>query len=352
MEETPQHTKEKTGILTANGSDLASFHVNSDNGFTALRYLFASLIFIYHFFVTSGSQLAQSYNVWPCVNGFFIISGFLVFNSYIRRPDYKNFLRKRLRRIYPTYIAAVCFCFVAGICLTTLPLKDFFCASATWKYLVSNLLFLNYLQPTLPGVFEKNALPFMDGALWTLKVEVLFYATVPIVHWLLARLNRNAVLLTLSLLSIGYFGVTAELYNRTGNAIFYSLNHQIPGMLSYFYVPALVLLNRRWFQRWWKVLLPLSITLYILGFFYDWAVYIEPFSYTLIVLWVAYFVRPIFQSLRWTDITYEVFLLHFPILQILWDIGLGGRLPLAFVIATGCVWLAGAAVHRLCARFQ
>jgi peptidoglycan/LPS O-acetylase OafA/YrhL len=332
-------------------TDLASFHVEGSNGFTMLRYLFAATIFIYHFFITSGSQQAMQYNVWPCVNGFFIISGFLVFNSYIRRPDCKSFFRKRLRRIYPAYLTAVCFCFLIGACLTTLSVREFFSSSVTWKYLAANLMFLNFLQPTLPGVFENNAMPFLDGALWTLKVEVLFYATVPVVHWLSERYNRNVVLLTLSLLSMAYYGVTAELFSRTGNTIFYSLNHQIPGMLAYFYVPALVLVNRAWFCRWRKVLLPIAVAVYALGFFCSWLAYLGPFSYTLIILWIAYFVRPTFCSRGWTDISYEIFLLHFPILQTLWALGMGDHMIWAFITAFVAVSLAGFFVHRLCAKF-
>ena len=39
--------------------------------------------------------------------GFFVISGLLTFNSYIKTPDLRLFVGKRIRRILPAYLTFV-----------------------------------------------------------------------------------------------------------------------------------------------------------------------------------------------------------------------------------------------------
>ena len=235
--------------------DLLSYHVSQRNCFTLIRYIFAFCIFCNHLCFTTGNPIFLV-NGGFFVTGFFIISGFLTFNNYIKTPDVRVFTLKRVRRICPAYMLAVLSCFVLGMVLTTHSLGDFLSNPQTWKYLGANICFLNYLQPTLPGVFEQNVLHAMNASLWTMKVEIMFYVTVPVVHWLIRRFGKNKVLLVIVSLSILYNVVTAELYAYTGNPLFSSLNHQIFGVLSFFYAPVLILVNREWITKHLRPLLP------------------------------------------------------------------------------------------------
>ena len=247
--------------------------------------------------------------------GFFVISGLLTFNSYIKTPDLRLFVGKRIRRILPAYFTVVLMGFISGLLLTTLPLNDFLRNPQTWKYLGANAVFLNYLQPTLPGVFEGNVLPFVNASLWTMKVEIMFYVSVPIVYWLITRFGKNKVLLPVVLLSIFYNVITAELYAHTQLPLFSSLNHQIFGVLSFFYVPVLILLNSDWIRKYIVPLLSVSLVLHLLSHFDKNFNYVDALPYSLLLLAFVYGVKPLLSTYRWKDYSYEFYLFRFPIMQ-------------------------------------
>ena len=247
--------------------------------------------------------------------GFFVISGLLTFNSYIKTPDLRLFVGKRIRRILPAYLTVVLMGFISGLLLTTLPLNDFLHNPQTWKYLGANAVFLNYLQPTLPGVFEENVIPFVNASLWTMKVEIMFYISVPIVYWLINRFGKNKVLLPVVLLSILYNVITAELYAHTQLPLFSSLNHQIFGVLSFFYAPVLILLNSDWIRKYIVPLLSVSLVLHLLSHFDKNFNYVDALPYSLFLLAFVYGVKPLLSTYRWKDYSYEFYLFRFPIMQ-------------------------------------
>ena len=249
--------------------------------------------------------------VWGC----FVISGLLTFNSYIKTPDLRLFVDKRIRRILPAYLTVVLMGFISGLLLTTLPLNDFLHNPQTWKYLGANAVFLNYLQPTLPGVFEENVIPFVNASLWTMKVEIMFYISVPIVYWLINRFGKNKVLLPVVLLSILYNVITAEFYAHTQLPLFSSLNHQIFGVLSFFYAPVLILLNSDWIRKYIVPLLSVSLVLHLLSHFDKNFNYVDALPYSLLLLAFVYGVKPLLSTYRWKDYSYEFYLFRFPIMQ-------------------------------------
>lgn len=101
-------------------------------------------------------------------------------------------------------------------------------------YLAANLVFLNFLAPNLPGVFATNPVTEVNGALWTLKVEVMFYAAVPVIAWLCRRLGTALVLLGLYLASVAYYLILGQLAEAHGSQLYAQLQRQLPGQLSYF----------------------------------------------------------------------------------------------------------------------
>ncbi|MEW9673274.1 hypothetical protein [Ammoniphilus sp. 3BR4] len=86
---------------------------------------------------------------------FFVISGFLITQSFDRNPVLKNYLLSRMLRIFPGLIFAVLIStFILGPLVTSLPLNDYLKHPQTYNYMQGILLFL--VQYVLPGVFEDN----------------------------------------------------------------------------------------------------------------------------------------------------------------------------------------------------
>lgn len=311
-----------------------------DNCFTFLRYLFALCIFCGHLCNTLGEDLfICTGGIFVC--GFFAISGFLNFNSYQQTPNVRMFAKKRFKRIYPAYSLTIIICALVGGCISTLSLSDYVTSPETWKYLFYNLLFLNYLQPHLPGVFDSNVLTAINGALWTMKVEVLFYISVPLVYKMIQKYGKNKVLWSIVICSLlcNYSMRLAEYL--TGNSIFYTLIHQIPCELVYFYTPALMLHNWEWVKKHGKTLMWITLLLLIPYFFDERFCWLHPLIIPILVITAGYEAQWLLPTSKWKDFSYEFYLFHFPVLQTIifmgwastqWSVALIA-LPLIFALA-------------------
>lgn len=66
---------------------------------------------------------------------------------------------------------------VVGPLFTELSLHDYFSAKEVHRYITGNLK-LKDIQFQLPGLFQDNPYPGINGSLWTLYYEVLLYAMV------------------------------------------------------------------------------------------------------------------------------------------------------------------------------
>lgn len=302
--------------IVAAAAPFADRFIGADNCFTLLRYAFALAIFCNHLCYSTGRPIFLCYG-GVFVQGFFVISGFLTMNSYVRKDDWRDFALRRMRRILPGYVTAVLLCFLVGIVFTTLPLSEFFSNIATWRYLCANLVFMNFLQPTLPGVFDDHAMQAINSSLWTMKIEVLFYLSVPFVTWLIKRWKPTPVFALITVLSWIWFAVMEYLYKTTGRELFYTLNHQIMGELQFFYFPVLLLWHREWVKRHERLLTAVAVVLLVLS--YTWwrdAAVLNFYTLSILILMAAYRLEPIVHARRWKDVSYEFFLLRFPLLQV------------------------------------
>lgn len=317
-----------------------------NNCFTFQRYLFALCIFCNHVCATMGKDLFLGHGL-VFVSGFFAMSGFLNFNSYQTTPSPRLFAKKRFKRIYPAYGLTVVLCFLLGACLTTMPLKDFFTQTDTWRYLFFNLCFLNYQQPTLPGVFEANAMPYVNSSLWTMKVEVLFYITVPLVHWFIGKWGKKKVLLTIIIGSLTYYYATYIAYQLTGNHIFYTLNHQLPGELSFFYIPVLMLYHFDWVRQHGKPLLWGSAAMMLLYFIDSHFSFLLPLCLPVLVITSAYECTWLLPTARWKDFSYEFYLFRFPVLQALTCLGLASSVGQTALISLPLIFAVAIPLHYL-----
>lgn len=106
---------------------------------------------------------------------FFVISGYLVVQSYERNPIFLSFIRNRILRIFPALITAIIFAaFIIGPFVTILSLNDYLSHPDTWGYLESILLYKIHYD--LPGVFANNPYPnAVNGSLWVLPILSIMY---------------------------------------------------------------------------------------------------------------------------------------------------------------------------------
>ena len=131
------------------------------------------------------------------VDGFFLLSGYLIVQSWEARPEVWAFSRKRIFRIYPGYVVASLACaFVVG------PLASEPSVYFSKFDMVAFLRSVALLDiPAIPPVFPGQPFPFVNGAMWTIRLELICYLGV-LAAGLSGVLRRPQVWLGLTLVAL------------------------------------------------------------------------------------------------------------------------------------------------------
>jgi peptidoglycan/LPS O-acetylase OafA/YrhL len=186
-----------------------NFINDRNNNFDFIRFLAATLVIFSHAYPLT-SHLGEffsnhSHGQWTlggiAVATFFIVSGFLVTQSYERSLSLIKFTKYRVLRIFPGFIVSVFFgTFIIGTLVTTLPVKNYLLNQSTYNYLKT--IFLFPMQYTLPGVFENSSMNnSINGSLWTIPFEILSYVVVALFGFF-GLLKYRKIVLLLFILSI------------------------------------------------------------------------------------------------------------------------------------------------------
>jgi len=325
----------------------------SRNNLDCLRLILASIVALYHFHFLTGIRTFDWFDTYfsPgfAVRGFFVISGLLIYRSYTRSSSLRSYFEKRIRRIYPAYFTIIVVVGVALFPLSAAPASRYF-GLGFLKYLAANLVFLNFLFPWLPGLFIHVPNSAVNGALWTLKVEVVFYLFVPVLHWLCKRLGTKVVLVTLFVLSCVWkysFEVLRSMHSMPrGSRIFYSeLSVQFPGQLAYFIAGIFLLLYFEKLKRYYGVILAVTVALYLVDHFYTGRIFdsggiLDVFWISGVVMMFGFW-RYFGNFSKHGDFSYGVYIVHWPIIQTLIALGLITWNPYVFLaIAVSLIALA------------
>lgn len=207
----------------------------------------------------------------------------------------------------------------------------------TWKYLLCNVVFLNFLSPALPGVFVNNPYgPEVNGALWTMKVEVGFYVVLPFIIWLMkktsSRMVKNLILIVIYILSFIY---NAFFHVIKPKGFIAQLGHQLPAYMLFFIAGMLFVLNYDWFMQHAKIMfLPACLVLaeeWIFGLF--WVKFLSPMAIMLFIAYIAFNAK-LLTCIFKTDYSYIMYLVHFPLIQLMVSLGyFGNHSEVAIVLA-------------------
>jgi peptidoglycan/LPS O-acetylase OafA/YrhL len=247
------------------------------------------------------------------VKGFFAISGFLVAKSYLRSNSTLEYAEKRLRRIYPAYITAIVLCLFIGLFATTLNANDFLKSTQTLKYAFANLAFLNFIQPTLPGVFDTNPLQAINGSLWTIKVEVMLYFCIPTLIYFFKRYGSIFTTLSVFLFSVAWVYFFTYHYIGIGGD---ELARQFPGQLSYFTLGSLFAFNENINRKIKEIAFVSLLALFTISNPLA-KIIIDPIAFSSIVIFLSTINARSINLGKYGDISYGIYLYHFPIIQLL-----------------------------------
>lgn len=181
--------------------------LNTKNNFGALRLFFAILVIISHSpELIDGNRsreiLSQIFHTVSfgelAVDGFFLISGFLIFKSFQYSTSFISYIKKRVLRIYPGFIAASIISIIvfaplsAGIAVLDLSFRD----------ILKNIIKMFFLfHPWVDGAYKNNPYPVLNGSLWTIQYEFICYLLTPIFAFFVLK-KKNLLLMIILISSV------------------------------------------------------------------------------------------------------------------------------------------------------
>jgi peptidoglycan/LPS O-acetylase OafA/YrhL len=289
------------------------------NNFTLLRLILASLVIVAHAAeLTDGNRSREIFHVLGsqmaagefAVEAFFVVSGYLILQSWTRQPKFMAYLMKRILRIVPAFVAAylISVFLVGWLGGGPTYFAALFQPSGIVE-LVRGLALLTY--PDTPPVFAGSPHPMVNGALWTITYEFRCYLLIP----LLAALGLYSKKLVFA---IGWLAVVL-------GAALYSVAHLRDAMLLGLlrFVPFFLAGNCAYLYRdrirWNSVLGCVSILAAVLSMASLAATrFVLPIAGSYAILWLA---LSTWSPLRYfspsSDISYGVYLYGWPTQKLL-----------------------------------
>jgi peptidoglycan/LPS O-acetylase OafA/YrhL len=297
-------------------------HPEEKNCFDLIRLVLALLVVYSHAYLVGGfgvegfSKLirGQSLAGSIAVTAFFGISGFLVSRSFAVRHDGMLFLKARILRIFPgLYFSLLLTAFVFAPLISKLnPLSTGWKLSGASHYVWANLL-ARICQWNIGGVLK--GLPCdasLDGALWSLFPELCCYGLVLFLGLTGALQSKRAnLLLCLFAFLVLHFSLVLSPHRENLAPTLISLTGWASYIAAFLVGAALYAfkdqfgLGGRQEVFWWAVVA-------VLLKFGGWAL-IGPIALPAAIIHSAY----AFSISLPADFSYGIYILHFPILQLL-----------------------------------
>ena len=337
--------------------------ISTENNFDLLRLFAALQVALSH----SMSHLDHPLPIlsWiaalPGVPIFFFLSGLLIYGSYTSSLNsatpLKTFYTKRFLRLYPGLW--VCFFFSIGLValsgyfhITPVPIVD----AISWG--AAQLTFFQFYHADFLRSFGVGAL---NGALWTIAVELQFYILFPLIHRLL-KVGLVPIVAIMTIFIIlnflnSHFNPKISVFEKLFEVSF------LPWI--YMFLTGAVIAHFSVIRRQIvKVPILLAILLFIVT--YLTSIYLEMpwgnsvnfigFFVIAILCFRIAFYRPTISDriLRKNDISYGIYIFHMPIINsVLYKFGAGDvQFYCAFIATILTALLSWFFIERPCLRMK
>lgn len=335
------------------------------NNFDLIRLLAAAQVVVAHAIGHTdlknllpgwGRQVFDALMMIPGVPIFFVISGFLITQSFERNPrDLAGYFWRRGLRIFPALWVCLFFTLVTLGSFGFLG-ADFVLSKTFTAWLAGQVSFFQFYNPEH---FRGFGIGVANGALWTITVELQFYVFIPVLYFLTRRTKfAGAIMAVLFFVSFGLFCLMDDKVNGphgfTGAPILFKLLHMtLVPHLWMFLLGILIHRNFAMLEKWLEGKFIHYFAAFVLfmalqsAFIDDRSIpfYLAYLPSRILLAFAtiagAFTFRPLSQMLlRGTDISYGIYIYHSIIINIMVQLGLmtsllsvGGVYAISIILA-------------------
>jgi peptidoglycan/LPS O-acetylase OafA/YrhL len=298
--------------------------MHKNNNFDFLRFLFAVFVVISHAYPLSGDsetsqwiyQISNGQIVWAQLglSGFFIISGYFIFQSLQRSKNIFDYLKKRFLRLFPALFV------VLLITLLLSPLVyngniPFYKNMEVYTYLPNNLSLYNF-QSGIKGIFDNNPYHAINGSLWTIRYEFSLYLALMLLFYFTKNKALTIILLgsTLVILLITY---NFFIQRFAGSSILGMQGYHIFNLGTFFVCGSfLAVVEFEKVKSKW--ILYVSILFLLASIYFEFYNEVKHVLFTILILSIGFTALPFISNFgRIGDMSYGIYIYSFPVQQTL-----------------------------------
>ncbi len=295
------------------------------NNFDFLRLLFAIFVIITHSYPLSGlaesdwlSQLTNGQISFSYlgVKGFFVISGFLIFQSLCRSKSLVDYFWKRVLRLFPALIVVLLLTLIFGFFVYNNKEVSYFNNPSVWSYLPNNLM-LYKTQFTIPGIFDVNPYPqSINGSLWTIPYEFSLYILVAPLFFI-RRMNK---ILIIALTLVFFILVITSFSINVQSKSWYAINNlQFLDLSGFFIAGSIIAAIELEKKKYFNILSYLSICIFIISLYFGFFQLLKLMLIPIITIWIGSsstsYINQIGNKIG--DLSYGIYIYSFPVQQTL-----------------------------------
>ena len=337
------------------------------NNFDFLRVLLAAVVIFSHSYDLLGRENpfrratgGQTELASVAVDLFFVLSGFLITQSFLQSRGVLDYLKKRVLRIFPAFVAGglVCLLFFG-------PLPAGF-SRGYWEWVeLKPFTFRLFTLQTLwvQQTFKANHWPYVNSAVWTIQYEFVCYLVIAALGVLTILRRRSLVLglfVMVLIINVVHHQMLYYLLERFPTVSLFNYAEwpvggspaYCPRFLTYFLAGSVVYLYRERIAFTLPRALIAATALGLALFIYPLYDAVMPLAGTYLVLWFAFNPAiPLQRFGRRGDFSYGLYVYGWPVQQTIIYLMHQKIAPLplfllALLGAFGCAWASWYCVER------
>ncbi|WP_316736067.1 acyltransferase [Pedobacter aquatilis] len=329
------------------------------NAIGFIRLVLATFVIVQHSYALSGytdplSRIGLISFGALGVNGFFILSGFLITSSWLNSRSIINYVWRRILRIFPAFL--ICLLVTA---LVVAPIIIILKGLSLNQHIITQMggyIFKNLLliinQPDIGNLTNSLAEKSLNGSLWTLSWEFLFYILLAIGGLFGALSKRKWLLIFLTITYIICYWI--DTCKCTIFLKFYTSSN-VAILPYYFLVGSIGFLYKKHIPDS-KIIFAICIVLWLLDLKYNVDYPLHPFFLLYILLWLTMHL-PIKSIERFGDYSYGLYIYHFVVIQTILILFNDQLQPLILLLITlpvafGLAYLSWNLIEKRCMNFK